>query len=94
MTQHIEKMDMAEFENLTGPGIASWQRRTSEAMEINTAVIVTHDGLMCRKDGAPTCSLTSTVASLNAKHGATRRWSVRHLKDGRVAIGCFPAEEG
>ena len=96
MTQHIEKMDMAEFDKLPGSrsqGVKSWQRTALAAMEPYTALIVSHEGLACRyAEGGSSCGLRSLVRHLR-NADPSKLWSTRHLKDGRVAVACFPASE-
>jgi hypothetical protein len=96
MTPKIEKMDMADFEKLPGSrsqGRKSWQRSVLAKMEPNTAMIVSHDGITCKRaEGKSACGLRSLVRHLRNAN-PSKHWSTRHLKDGRVAVACFPAEE-
>ena len=102
MNPKIEKMDMADFEKLLrrlaragsrSQGTKSWQRSALEAMEPNTAMIVSHDGITYKRaEGKSACGLRSLVRHLRLAD-PSKLWSSRHLKDGRVAVACFPAEE-
>jgi hypothetical protein len=102
MTPKIEKMDMADFEKLLrrlaragsrSQGTKSWQRSALEAMEPNTAMIVSHDGIACgHAEGGTSCGVRSLARHLRNAN-PSKHWSTRHLKDGRVAVACFPAEE-
>ena len=67
-------------------------------MEINTAMIIAHDGVECGKKSDRStngCSITNMVSTENkkqAKDGTDRRYQSRHLMeddDNRVAIHCY-----
>lgn len=96
MTQQIEKMDLADFEKLPGrrsQGRRSWQRSALAAMEPNTAMIVSHEGIACGRTKVRSgCGLSEMTRSLR-NADPSKLWSTRHLKDGRVAVACFPASE-
>ena len=93
MEPMIEKMGLADFEALPIHGErGSWQRQVLLAMEINTPIILEHDGLACKVKTGGGCTLVSMASILSRQH-PERRWSARHLKDGRVAVACFAAEE-
>ena len=90
----IETISMDTFKTLGNQMLkASPQLKAVRAMEPNTAVIMSHEGLKCKKTkkGQMSCSFRSIVTVVQRKH-SDRMWAVRHLPDGRVAVACFPVD--
>jgi hypothetical protein len=86
----IESMTIEDFEAIgdhRGP-LKSHERKTIEAMTPNTALVLSHGDFKCGKKGKVGCYLLRTVSNIN-KSQQDRRWSSRHMPDGRVAVACY-----
>lgn len=85
-----------------GRGGPSRQCEVIRAMAVGSATILKHEPLKCyrgkprnRGNGTGTgtgCSF-QTMLSFENKSSTSRRYSARHLPDGRVAVACI-AKEG
>ena len=89
----MEKISIEQFNQYPGagpkpnPAIA-----TIREMEAGTAMIIDHFGSCGRQEnGYRSCSMTGAI-SVISRSQELKRFSMRHLPDGRVAVACFPKD--
>jgi len=84
----IKPISIEEFNNIMP---ISPQLMAIRAMELNTAIVMGHGTLSCRRGKKSYCSLAVILHYENKR--ATVRYVQRHLPDGNVAIACIPKVE-
>jgi hypothetical protein len=84
-----EEMSIAEFEALPPRGYrSSPQREVAEAMVPGDVLKIDHGKI--RHHSPKVCGWHPMLYQLGRARGF--RFGVRHLRDGRVAVACFPKE--
>jgi len=83
----MEQISIEQFNKLGGHPM----NKVIRDMEVNTAMIIDHYGSCHRREvGRRSCSMSANMAVLGRT--SDKRFKMRHLPDGRVAIACFPRE--
>lgn len=93
----FKEISITTFEaTVNGKGrFPSWQRTAIEAMAAGTAIIISHNGLVCKpiKTGTgQNCSMARMISVLNRK-SLDKQYKSSHAPGGDFMVACYAREE-
>lgn len=82
----VEPISMKNFNKLPKTSKLSPQMQAIRDMLLNSAMILSHEGIRCGKKSSAGCSLNASLSIERRQSG--RQYISRHLPDGRIAVAC------
>ena len=98
MTEHsIKEISLKEFESQhQGTGRKpSWQLAIVKNMATGTAIVLDHEGLVCRKKtktAQRSCSAAAVIGNLN-RNSPNKLYKFAHAPNGDIMVACYAHEK-